>query len=149
MGKHNWFFFIISSLCTNKLVLTFFWEFTTNSIKNNIYWHDTSKMSSFLNKFLRQFLAPAPDIIVIILFSNINTRHTLTEFREKIILYLWKSAKYTVLRTSIFNMWNNFLTAKNAVFSLGRFFFQFKWYQFGNPNTLYSLFLPWVYLYIR
>lgn len=83
-------------------------------------------MSSFLNKFLRQFLAPAPDIIVIILFSNINTRHTLTEFREKIILYLWKSAKYTVLRTSIFNMWNNFLTAKNAVFSLGRFFFQFK-----------------------
>jgi len=36
-------------------------------------------MSSFLNKFLHQFLVPAADIIVIILFSNVNTRHILIE----------------------------------------------------------------------
>jgi hypothetical protein len=80
-------------------------------------------MSSFLNKFLRQFLAPASDTIVIILVSNVNTRHTLIEFPQKIILYLWKSAKYTVLRASILIMWNNFLTAKHAVFNFGSFIF--------------------------
>jgi len=85
-----------------------------------------------------------PDIIVIILFSNVNTRRTLIEFPQKIILYLWKYAKHTTLRTAIFNTWNSFLTAKHAVLNLGRFSFSgSNIYRFANPKTLYLLFLLW------
>jgi hypothetical protein len=149
VGKYNWFSFLVSNLCTDKLVWKFFWLFTTNIIKNNIYWHDASRMSSFLNELLRQFLAPAPDIIVIILFSNVNTQHIFIEFPQKIILYLWKYAEYTVLTTPSLNKWNNFLIA-NTQYSISEYFFpSSNDYQFANPKTLYLLFLLWVYLHIR
>lgn len=41
-------------------------------------------MSSFLNKFLHEFLGPTLDTILIILFCNINTRYTFLYFERRL-----------------------------------------------------------------
>ena len=133
---------LVSNPGTDKLVWKFFWLSTTNTIKDNIYWHDTGKMSSFLNIFLHELLAPTSYIILIILFCNVDTQNILVEFPEKIIPYFiteWKYAKHNTLRTSILSLWNNPLTVKHAVLNLGRIwsihFFQFRWLSIGIPKN--------------
>jgi hypothetical protein len=99
-------------------------------------------MSSFLNRFLQELLTPTPDISLIILFCNVNTRHILVEFPQMIIPYIiieWKYMKYTVIRTSIFSVWNNLLNTKHAASNLGRiwstWFFQFRWLLICTPRN--------------
>lgn len=125
------------------------------SAPRRIYWHDTGKMYSVLNRFLHERLAPIPNIII--LFCTFNTWLVLVEFPQMIIPYLiieQQYAKYTIHRTSIFHKWNNLQIEKNTVLNLGRIWFMVYVscslydYWFAYPKILYVLFHLLVYLHI-
>jgi hypothetical protein len=124
----------VSNPCIDKLV----WKFSDYllQITSKKKYTDMAlgKTSNFLNTLLHELSANTPHIILITLFHNINTRHTMVEFPQKIIPYLIterKYAKYTIFRTSIFSVWNNLRTAKHAAPNLGRIWsiciFQIRW----------------------
>jgi hypothetical protein len=122
--------FLVSNTCTDKLAWQCFWLSTTKNINNNIYWQDTGKMSSFLNRFIHELSAPTPDIILTILICNVNTWHKLVEFPQIIphLITECKYANYTNLSTSLFSMWTS---SKHTVLTLGTIWsicvFQFSW----------------------
>jgi len=45
-------------------------------------------MSSFLNRFMHELLAPTQDLILTILIYNVNTGHKLVKFPQMIIPHL-------------------------------------------------------------
>jgi hypothetical protein len=69
-------------------------------INENIYWHGTGKISSFLNRLLHEVLGCAPTIIMMIFFCNVNIFLLLDEFPPKIIPYC-VSHVHTVLEKPI------------------------------------------------
>jgi hypothetical protein len=128
----------------NRWVWKFLWLSATNIIKYKIYWSDTGKMVSFLNKFRHMFLACTPNIILIFVFCSANKWHTLFEFPQKFTPYLISTPSSENL---YLKMGNKLLTAKYAVLNLGTiwsisfFSSNSKDYKFAYPNFFFYEFI--------
>lgn len=155
IGKYNWLFLLVSNPFTDKFDNFSDHLLEMSSKKRYTDMIQVKCLASWINFYMR-ILAPNPDIILSILFCNVTRLNALFEFPQNFTPYLiieWKYANYTILRTSVFKMWKNLLTAKHAALILGTIwsirFFQFKNYRYAYPKILYLLFLLWVYLHIR
>jgi hypothetical protein len=61
--------------------------FENKFINENIYWHGTHKICSFLNRLLDGVLGCAPTMILMIFFCKVNIFVLLEEFPQKVIPY--------------------------------------------------------------